>query len=365
MGAEVRMRLLMAIPALLLIMAVLLDAFETIILPRRVVRRLRLTRTFYRSTWTAWRTLGSRLPTGPLRESFLSTYGPLSLLLLLALWAVTLVFGFGMLQWSLGSNLRDPQGDPRFFTDLYFSGTTFFTLGLGDIAPATGSARVVTVVEAGTGFAFLALVVGYLPVLYQAFSARELQITLLDARAGSPPTAVELLSRLGDDERGATLHTLLVDWEHWCAELLESHLSYPLLAYYRSQHDNHSWLAALTMVLDASALVISGIDGIPAGQTRLTFAMARHTAVDLSQIFVTSPRFDADRLSAGELLILRERLAARGISLAEETEVAIADLRRLYEPYLVALSDHLLMPLPPWLSESGRMDAWQSTAWPV
>lgn len=361
------MRLLTAMPALLLILAVLLDAFETIILPRRVVRRLRLTQAFYRATWAPWRSLGRRLPNGSLREGFLSTFGPLSLLLLLALWAVTLVFGFALLQWSLGSHLRDNQGNSSFFTDLYFSGTTFFTLGLGDIAPSTAPARVVTVVEAGTGFAFLALVVGYLPVLYQAFSARELQISLLDARAGSPPTAAEMFARLPEEERTRFLQSLLVDWEHWCAELLESHLSYPLLAYYRSQHDNHSWLGALTMVLDASALVMTGIEGAPGGQARLTFAMARHTAVDLSQMFVTSPRFDGNRLSAAEFASLRERLAAGGVYLAsgEDAEVALAELRRLYEPFIVALSDHLLMPLPPWVPESGRPDAWQSTGWPA
>jgi hypothetical protein len=202
-------------------------------------------------------------------------------------------------------------------------------------------------------------------VLYQAFSGRELQITLLDARAGSPPTAAEMLSRLADRDLGESVHTLLVDWERWCAELLESHLSYPLLAYYRSQHDNHSWLGALTMVLDSSALVLAGIDGVPAAQARLTFAMARHVAVDLSQIFVTAPRFEADRLSTAGLAALRERLAARGVPLASDVqaEATLADLRRLYEPFLAALSDHLLMPLPPWLPEKGRKDAWQSTAW--
>lgn len=359
------MRLLMLIPALLLIVSVLLDAFETIILPRRVIRRLRLTRQFYRATWTPWRAFGRRLPRGPLRESFLSVYGPLSLLLLLTFWAVALIVGFALVQWSLGSHLRDPDSHPTFLTDLYYSGTTFFTLGLGDLAPSNASARAFTVIEAGTGFAFLALVVGYLPVLYQAFSGRELQITLLDARAGSPPTAVELLARLADRDLGPSVNSTLVDWEHWCAELLESHLSYPLLAYYRSQHDNHSWLAALTMVLDASALVIAGIDGVQPAQARLTFAMARHTAVDLGQVFGAVPRFDADRLTSADLAGLCARLAERGVILASDDEAAAAlsDLRRLYEPFLVSLSDHLLMPLPPWLPETGRMDAWQSTAW--
>ena len=143
------------------------------------------------------------------------------------------------------------------------SGTNFFTLGLGDVTPTTTSARVLTTVEAGMGFGFLALVIGYLPVLSQAFSRRESAIALLDARAGSPPTAAELLRRRGG--RRPSPGRLLNDWERWSAEVLESHISFPVLAFYRSQHDNQSWVAALTTVLDTCALVITGVDGAGAG----------------------------------------------------------------------------------------------------
>jgi len=359
------MRLLFVVPSLLLIIGVLWDTFETIILPRRVVRRLRITRLFYRSTWARWRWLSLHSVPLARRDSFLGWYGPLSLLLLIGIWAVSLICGFGLLQWSLGTHVRDADGNSGLLTDLYFSGTTFFTLGLGDVAPKSGVARTITVFEAGTGFAFLALVIGYLPVLYQAFSSRELHITLLDARAGSPPTAGELFRRAADGEIAETTRTLLTGWERWSAELLESHLSYPLLAYYRSQHDNHSWLAALTMVLDVCALIMAGIDGIPAGQAHLTFAMARHSAVDLSQIFATQPRHESDRLPAETLAGLREVLADAGVHLADGDDVdrRLTELRGKYEPYVSALSEHLMMPLPPWLPESSRLDAWQSTAW--
>src|SRR5262249_37417715 len=132
----------------------------------------------------------------------------------------------------------------------------FFTLGLGDVVPVTWIARMVMVAEAGIGFGFLAIVIGYLPVIYQAFSRREVIISMLDARAGSPPTALELLKRHIEDQRLEEIDSMLRDWEHWSAELLESHLSYPVLAFFRSQHDNQSWLSALTTVLDACALVM-------------------------------------------------------------------------------------------------------------
>ncbi|HBY94432.1 MAG TPA: two pore domain potassium channel family protein, partial [Chloroflexi bacterium] len=191
------MRALVAIGALFLIAIVLWDTFETIVLPRRVTRQITLSRWFLRIIWRFWSAVARRMNVGRAREdlssreTFLSFYGPLSLLLLLIFWAVTLITGFGALQWALGSLLNAPEGSLGFGVDVYMSGTTFFTLGLGDVVPVSSLARAITVVEAGTGFGFLALVIGYLPVLYQAFSRREMRVSLLDARAGSPPRAVE------------------------------------------------------------------------------------------------------------------------------------------------------------------------------
>ena len=129
---------------------------------------------------------------------------------------------------------------------------TFFTLGFGDLTPQGPTGRALAVAEAGIGFAFLAVVISYLPVFYQAFSKREVTISLLDARAGSPPTAGSLLLRLAPGRNFEALDRFLQEWERFAAEVLESHLSFPLLSYYRSQHDNQSWLAAMTTILDAS-----------------------------------------------------------------------------------------------------------------
>ncbi|PYO44537.1 MAG: two pore domain potassium channel family protein, partial [Gemmatimonadetes bacterium] len=274
------MRVWAGIAGAVLVAVVLWDAFETIVLPRRVTRRVRLTRFFYRATWRPFAASAGFVRAGGRREAYLGFYGPLSLLLLLVLWAAALVLGFGLLQYAAGSAASLTNETARLTTDVYLSGTTFFTLGLGDVAPQGTFARVLTVVESGLGFGFLAIVIGYFPVLYQAFSRREVSISLLDARAGSPPSAAELLRRHGGPGGAAALERLLTEWERWAAELLETHLSYPLLAYFRSQHTNQSWLAALTTVLDTSALVMVGIEGGCARQARLTFAMARHAVVD-------------------------------------------------------------------------------------
>jgi len=344
---------------------VLWDAFETIILPRRVSGRIRLTKMFYRYTWAPWRAT-ARLLTGRRRDAFLSFYGPLSLIALLALWAVGSVFSFGLLQWAAGSAMTVAgEGGTGFWTDVYMSGTTFFTLGLGDVVPRSALAKTLTVVEAGTGFAFLAAVIGYFPVIYQAFSRREVAISLLDARAGSPPSASELLWRHRSDPGTAALAELLREWEHWAADVLESHLSYPPLAYFRSQHYNESWLAALTTVLDASALIMVGLEGWCTRQAELTFAMARHAVVDLAQVFSTPPRRPDERLPSAQLARLRERLAVGGLALKgrPDLEQRLTELRHMYEPYVEALSGYLALPLPPWIRERERPDNWQTSAW--
>jgi ABC-type multidrug transport system fused ATPase/permease subunit len=360
------MTALAAIIGTLLIFSMLWEAFETIILPRRVTRSFRLTRAFYIYSWRLCRKTARHIRNSRRRQTFLSAFGPLSLLGLLIVWAAALVVGFAAVQWAAGSQVSAPENVHSFWTDLYMSGTTFFTLGLGDVTPRSPVARFLTVIESGMGFGFLAIVIGYLPTIYGAFSRREANITLLDARAGSPPSATELLRRHAPDHEIDSLNKLLRDWEGWAADLLESHLSYPVLCYYRSQHDNQSWLSALTCILDTCALVMVGIDGIPQRQAQLTFAIARHAVVDLSQIFRSAPKQPLqDRLPAEELRELRRSLIEARLELQDGAEAAerLRELRGLYEPYVFALSEYLLMTLPTWIPLKEHRDNWQTSAW--
>jgi hypothetical protein len=356
------MALLAGVVGLALIVGILVEAFETMVLPRRVTRAFRLARLVYRATWAPYAMIARRLKHSGRRESFLSLFGPLSLLLLIGVWAAGLILGFALLQWALGSRLATPVG---FRADLYLSGTTFFTLGLGDVIPRTLAARVVTVAEAGVGFGFLALVISYLPVLYQGFSRREAEISLLDARAGSPPSAAELLRRFAPHDC-AHLSQFLAQAERWSAELLESHISYPFLAYFRSQHADQSWLAMLTSILDVCALVLAGIEGAPAWPARLAFAMARHAAVDLSEVLYAPPRApERDRLPPEALAAVRDLLGAAGLQVRVDAAAdrKLGQLRQMYEPYVHALAVQLLMPLPAWLPDPEEPDNWQTSAW--
>jgi Ion channel len=345
---------------------VIWDAFESVILPRRVTRKFRLTRAFYRITWQSSRFLVSLLPSRKTRETLLGFYGPISLLVLIGVWAVGLVLGFGLMQFGAGSAVNVAGNQPSLWTDFYLSGTTFFTLGLGDVVPRSGLARALVVAEAGFGFGFLAAIIGYLPFIYGSFSKREVEISLLDSRAGTPPTAGELLRRHSYEGGREALRELLKDWELWCAELMESHLSYPVLAFFRSQHDNQSWIAALTAILDACALLKVGIDGACERQAQLTFAIARHAVVDLSQVFGTQPRvLPNDRLSPADLGRLRATLAENGMRLRDGTEAEqqLVEVRSTYEPYIYALATYLNQTLPAWIPQSKGKDNWQTTAW--
>ena len=366
------MRIVALIVGLLFCLGVVLDAFQTIILPRRPVGRFRITKFFYLATWSPWARIARHTRDPKMREQLYSMYGPGSLLRLLMVWALLLVAGFGLLFFGLHTPFADPLANAsalaRLRTDLYVSGTTLFTLGIGDVLPRSLAARALIVIESGTGLGFVALVIGYVPVLYGAFSHREVSVALLDARAGSPPTSSELLRRHAFAGGQEALVVLLIEWERWSAEILESHISYPILCYYRSQHDNQSWLSALTAVLDSCALLISVVPGTASRQAQLTFAMARHALVDLGHVFhlekreaTWTARGGPNRLPPENFSRLCDLMSEAGLRLCGDPEAParLHALRALYEPHAQALADYLGMSLPGWIPEPRAKDQWK------
>ena len=345
-----------------LVVLIMWEAFETLVLPRRVSRRFRMTRGYYRLLWGGWSRIGSSHP-GQRRENYLSVFAPLSLLLLLGFWVAGSILGFALIKWGLDTPFA-PVGSASFATHVYVSTTTFVTLGLGDLAPTSSLGRVVTGIEAAAGFAFLALTISYLPVLYQAFSRREVRISMLDQWAGSPPSSAELLRRAANKGTLSSVDQLLGDWEKWASELLESHLSYPVLAYFRSQHEQESWLAALTVILDTCSLALGGIEGVDGWQAWRTFAISRHAVVDLTEVLRVPPvETPLDRLDARDAARLEELLAAADVKLDPAALERVAALRHKYEPYVYALSRRVQMPLPSFLPSEGAIDDWERTAW--
>jgi len=345
---------------IILILLVMQDVFEVLLLPRRVRRRWRLAGALFQATWSLWRTLAALVPDGHARAAYLSIYGPLSVVVLYLAWASSLIVGYGLCQWGLNQGLAVR---PSFLSDLYLSGSTFFTLGFGDVVPHTPAGKLAAVMEAGSGFGLIAAVIGYLPVLYQLFARREAHVIQLDARAGSPPSAFSLLAGHADGDAMGELDLFLRAWEVWGAELLESHLSYPMLVAYRSQHDNQSWLAALTTVMDTCAVILCGLKGTKTFQARMSFAMGRMIIIEMTKVLGLSPIVSAaDRLPKDKYAEFARRLEAIGLAAAETgAEQRLAAFRTTYEPFLLALSQFLLLTLPDWVP-TDQPDNWQASA---
>jgi Ion channel len=354
-----------------LIVAILVEGFETVVQPRRVTRRYRISRVYYAIVWAFWRwAAGAVFSKSRRRSAFLSAFGPLSLLGVFVIWVAGLIAGFAILQWGARDTISMNVGgmQPSIWTYFYLSGTTFFTLGYGDVTPVGRLGRALAVAESGLGFGFLAAILSYLPALFQAYSRREVNISLLDARAGSPPSAAQLILRAARADSAASLAPFLSEWERWAAELLESQLSFPVLAFYRSQHDNQSWLAALATVLDTCAVMMTQIRGVNNYQAQVTFAIARHAAVDLALVLRAQPPDAAsvvERLDERQFAVLRSAMEKSGVPMSDAAgaEDSLRNLRSTYEPFLEGLGRRLLLTVPPLSSEGGVPDNWQRSAW--
>jgi hypothetical protein len=332
----------------------LVDAFEVVLLPQAVHRRLRVNRFFFKMTWRVWTWLGCRLKPGRRRDDFLAVYGPLSMVALFALWATCLICGFGLMQWALV-----PHGSmaPSLAGQIIVSGDAFFTLGYGDNVPHERLARFLVIVEAGTGFGFIALTIGYLPVLYQHFTRRDVQLIEFSTRAGSPPSASALLAWHADGGPEA-LERWLGRWESWAGDLIESHAAYPMLAFYRSQHTGHSWVGSLGTVLDVCTLIIAGPDDGRRQQAAATFSALRRTLDEVSDALQVPELPDAtarvfDQPAIQQLHRGMGRLYADWAPDGSALD-AITRLRGSYEPRLNALASYLLLPLPEWAGNTTR-----------
>ena len=351
-------RVVVGIAGGLLVVAMLVEFFVTFLLPRRVKRDPRFARGLYRAAWRPWRAAASRLPSDA-ADTMLGFFGPLWIIANIGIWSLGIMLGFAGMFWAADSTLA---GTTDFGDDLYYSATAFFSAGTS-LNPTSGLGRALQVGEAACGFAVLFIAIGYLPALYQAFSRREVRVSQLDPRAGSPPTAGTLLLQAAEMGHWEQLRAYLADWEVWTAELMETHLAYPVLGYFRSQHLNQNWLASLTSVVDASAFFIAAT---PEQGEGATFAIGRHALADLAHVFrVRLPDDGHERLSREQFEELHARIAGSGVSLVEPDEAwpHLAKLRRAYEPYARGIAAWLAVRLPDWMPAGEVEKNWRLAVW--
>ena len=332
------MHALAGVAGALLVLLMLAEVFVTFLLPRRVRRDPNLARGFVRLMWRPWRAVARLLPDA-LADTILGFFGPAALITELLVWALGIVLGYTLLHWSFGSH-------GSFAEDLYFSGGEFLSAGPG--AEVGAATRILALLEAATGIGVVFVVIGYLPSIYGAYSRREIAISQLSPRAGSPATAGGLLRRVAAQGRFDELEQWLREAEAWAAELMETQLSYPLLAWYRSQHLNQSWLAALTVIVDASAIVMSGKVEGSEGQAELTYAVGRHALSDIALQFRIRAEGARDRLSDEQFQELRRAVESCGGPLreAESMRRRLDHLRGGYEENAASLAQLLALRLP-------------------
>ncbi len=346
---------------LLLVASVVWDLFQTIVVPRPSPSRFRIARYLVRGSWTVARAIG-RGRDGRTHDTFLGLFAPSMTLALLVTWIGALILGDGLILYALRDQLSPSPSDLG--TTMYFAASSILTIGFGDIVPIGPAARAVVVVAAVSGLGAVALVVTFLFSLYGSYQRREVRVVTLQAAAGAPPSAVTLLETYAELDLVAQLPDLFAGWERWAAEVLDTHVAFPLLGFFRSSHDNLSWISALGTVLDAACLVLTTADGIPRGEAELFRRVGSHLVEDITnlgfRVGVTSDvhpieaGVGLDRAAFDEACI---RLARAGYRLTPDDRAwqAFQAKRFGYAGRLEAMAAYWATPTNSWLHSDGSL----------
>jgi len=340
---------------IVLVALTLLDVFRTLVMPRAARGRVRLSRILFRTMWRPWRWIGVRAKTVQARERVLATAAPFFFFVLLVGWVSLALLGYALILWSPAFVDGIGPGGDSFGNALYVSGTSLFTLG--SVGGVTGWTRAVVVTEGATGLGLFAVVIAYLPVLYQAFNRREVGVLLLDARAGSPPSGPELLHRMGSAGASSSLHGLFAEWERWVADVLESHMSYPLLTLFRSPHDNTSWVTSLGSVLDAATLLLTAVEDESDERAILMYGTGVHAVEDLFYYFRLTERETVIQRDEFEDVLGDMKDDGFAVRPLDDAFARFTQKRAKYAPRLDALAVLLAAPPTLWIGDRSFLGA--------
>jgi hypothetical protein len=345
---------------MLIIGLTLNDVFQSVIVPRAsaVSRFLRPTYYLVRGTWQLWPTVALTLhpSDSERREDILATFAPLILVTMIILWASLLTFGWGMLLWALRSGVHPIL--PSFGDAVYLAGTSFFTIGFGDYVGSSGWTHAVTVLAGASGLLVVSVTTAFLFAIFGAFQAREQFVVTVGVRAGSPPSGVGLLVIAGHKHLNESLGQLMHDAQRWCASLMETHLAYPILGYFRSSHDYESWVGTLGTLLDAATLMITTVE-CDAGEAYLLHDIGRHAARDLAVYFNLDGETSNPGIAQEEFDRACARLVEAGYQLREKTNAwkRFATMRVVYAGDLAALARFFSIPPLEWVGDRSLISA--------
>lgn len=340
-----------AIFGVVLIALTLSDVFQSVIVPRAVGRRFRPSGYQWRGMWKLWPALAWRLhpKDEARRENILATFAPLALVVMLSLWVVLLVLGYGCIFWVLREQLAPV---PRTFWEAaYFAGSSFFTIGFGDYTGKSGLTRLISLMAGASGLGVVSVTTAYLFALFGAFQVRQAFVVTLGARAGAPSSGVGLLAISKYAAIEADLDAVMRDGQAWTASVMESHLAYPTLAYFRSSHDYESWVGTLGTLLDAAVLILTTIEG-GTGQAQIMYNIGRHATHDLAKTFRPATQADTAGITREEFAIACDQLRRAGYALRDENEAweKFSALRAAYASELASLARFFSIPATPWMS---------------
>ncbi|HYK96878.1 MAG TPA: potassium channel family protein [Candidatus Acidoferrales bacterium] len=349
------MELVIAAVGVVVVASTLIDIFQTVILPRPIIgSRVGLSRWLVQLTWGVWRWYCLRLGPTP-RERRLALYAPSVLILMLAVWIFGLMLGYGLVLYAVRDETH--PGLPDVWTAIYFAATSLLTIGFGDVVATSWLARAVAIIAAATGLVVVALTITFVFSLYAFFQRRELLVTTLDERAGgAPPSGVALLETHGTLDMTGDLARVFSDWEVWAAEVLDSHLAYPLLGFFRSSHDNESWVSALGAMLDAATLCETVVEDVARGPAAMVRRAGSHLVEDVTAYF-RMPHEHGVGVERDEFDAARERLRAAGYRLRdpERAWIEFSELRANYAGDLNSMARFWAVPPAQWIGDRSPM----------
>jgi hypothetical protein len=334
----------------ILVLVVVNDVFQSVIVPRAVGKRFRISFAVYRGLWKLWPLIASRFAGAKAdeREDFLALYAPFTLVVLLFVWTACAMLGYALIAWAYRAGFTPPLRS--FGEAIYFSGTALTTLGFGDVVGREAIPRIMSIFAAVTGLALLSITTAYFFALFGSFQSREQFVVTVGARAGSPPSGVNLLAIAAYSETQDDLNALMIDAQRWAASVMESHLAYPTLAYFRSSHEHESWIGTLGTLLDASVLLMTTVD-IKCGQARLFFNIGRHATNDLRRYFVLER--PVPHIERSEFEHACDRLQAAGYTIKPRDAAweSFKALRSSYAGNLGGLAHYFQIPPLQWIGD--------------
>lgn len=343
-----------ALAGVFLVWFALRDVFQSVVVPRAVNRRLRVSSIVVRGGWLLWPRLAYALYTADddRREELLGTFAPFILIALLVAWVLILIAGYGLILYALRAQLH--PGGAGLGDTLYFAGTSLLTIGFGDIVGTSPATRAVALLAGASGLAVVAITTSFLFSMFGAFQRRETFVVLVGSRAGAPPSGIGLLATHAYVDICEDLGRIFREGQTWIAEVMESHLAYPILAYFRSSHDYESWLGTLGTLLDAAVLTMTTITAsdLVSGQARMVYSVGRHATHDLAHYFGLLAPGTAG-IDRGEFDHACRRLAEAGYTLREREEAwkQFSRLRGTYAAQLNAMARWLEIPPLQWIGD--------------